>query len=156
MISIHTRFHEAIGKLTPKQWGQFKTWREGAGGYPKVSVETQLNAINSILSGETRESTPIVKNNGVRDNHGTLFTESATNDGVGDVPDTLAKAHKLCETYIKLHRLSEADARKVVGLPAAKREATGLTEAQYRTFELRVLAGEKEDTALRTVKVLKG
>lgn len=150
-VSIHTRFHEQVGKLTPAQWNQFKEWREAAGGYPAVSVEVQCHKLDSMLKEQPTHREAIRKNNGRADNNGELFTESAS-DGGADVPSTLKEAHKLAATYIKCHRLSEQDARKVVGLPTKTFKESGLNQKQYQLFELFCLAGRPESEALRMAK----
>lgn len=153
-VSIHTRFHESLGKLNKQQLAEFHAWRERAttnGKYPVV--EAQFNALEGILKGDTsthRES--IKKDNGRGDNGGQELRESAP-DGVGETHPgethpTLKEAYRLCEQYQKHHKLSEADARRVCGLPSLKREATKLTEKQYRQFALFTLAGKSEREAL--------
>jgi hypothetical protein len=152
--SIHTLFHETLGKLSKSQLAEFQSWREAAGGYPAVTVETQTNALRGILAGQKpdnkqhqRES--VRKDNGRADNGGQEFRESADNrDGVGETDPVLREAYKLCEQYTKFHGLSESDSRKVVGLPSVKRSETKLSESQYRVFAKLVMSGKSEREAL--------
>lgn len=141
MKQLYTVLAESLEKMTSPQRSKFFERR------PKhASCEVLINLAESILGGKVTESEPIKKNNGRADNGHTVFTES------DEQPDVLAKAHNLCNKYMTLHKLSEADARRVVGLPLATREQTKLTEQQYRYFELGVLAGRSERDALASAR----
>jgi hypothetical protein len=145
MKSCETLIHESVGKLTPSQWEKFKQWRESAG---KPTAETQCHYLESVLK-ENLQSTPITKHNGARDN-GREFRESVdNNNGDGGGQSNIVKeAYSLCESYQTHHHLSEADARKVVGLPSHKRsELPAMEDSEWRLFESLCVAGRAEQDA---------
>jgi hypothetical protein len=149
MKSCETLIHESVGKLTPQQWEKFKQWRESAG---KPTAEVQCHYLEDLLKTNiSRESTPITKHNGRADNGGQEFREGGFDGYVENDEQSspiVEEAYSLCETYQKHHHLSEADARKVVGLPSHKRsELPEMEDAEWRLFESLCVAGRAEQDA---------
>jgi hypothetical protein len=151
MKSCETLIHESVGKLTPQQWEKFKQWRESAG---KPTAETQCHYLESVLK-ENLQSTPITKHNGRADNGGQEFREGGFDDYVENDEQSspiVEEAYKLLESYQKHHGLSEADARKVVGLPSHKRsELPAMEDSEWRLFESLCVAGRAEKDAYSLV-----
>jgi hypothetical protein len=156
MQSCFQKIAEATDKLSPAQFTQFKEARQLAASRVGHSLpaEVTLNILNSVLKGDNTHRESVKKNNGAADNgRVSEFRESASGGDGGERSETdpiLAEAYKLCEQYVKFHGLSEADARKVVGLPQKKRSETQLSEAAYRVFCKLTMAGKSERDALAT------
>jgi hypothetical protein len=126
MKSLHTKLNEALEQMTSKQRDKFYESRKS--GAP---IEVQVNCAEAILAGKVKESlTPITKHNGVADNGGDWFTESARRGAITEKADPYAAAD---EIMFKSMNLSESDVRKLKNLPPV---GVNLTPTQLREFRL--------------------
>jgi hypothetical protein len=116
MKSIEVKFSEACEAL--KKANKFDKFREAC---PIGStIEAQLNCAEAVLSGKVQEAEAakryVVKHNGASDN-GHLFTESAGMELSADEVTALNNIEAQIKSTMILSRISEADARRVLGLP---------------------------------------
>lgn len=120
MKSLHARLSEVLEKLTSKQRDKFYESRKS--GDP---IEVQVNCAEAILAGKVKESNPITKHNGAGDNgRVTEFTES----GNSRITET-AKSDAI---LYKGLGISEADQRRLNGLPPAGESLTANQLREYR------------------------
>jgi hypothetical protein len=115
MKSIEVKFSEACEAL--KKANKFDKFREAC---PIGStIEAQLNAAEAVLSGKVQEAEAakryVVKHNGAADN-GHLFTESAM-ELTADEVTALNNTEAQIKSTMLMSGISEADARRVMGLP---------------------------------------
>jgi hypothetical protein len=120
MLSLEAKLNEALEKMTSKQRDKFYESRKS--GSP---IEVQLNCAEAVLAGKVKESAPVRKHNGVNDNGGTEFRESA---GITEPADIFAKGDGL---LYKGLGISEGDQRRLMELPPV---GTNLTPTQLREF----------------------
>jgi hypothetical protein len=136
MKSLHTKLNEALEKMTSKQRDKFFESRKSGS-----AVEVQLNCAQAILDGKVKESAPITKHNGVGDNGHESFTESARQ---GAMTETIIP--KSDAALYKGLGISEADQRRLMGLPPA---GTNLTATQLREYRFLRSINLSEADALR-------
>jgi hypothetical protein len=118
MLSLEAKLNEALEKMTSKQRDKFYESRKSGS-----AIEVQLNCAEAVLAGKVKESAPVRKHNGAGDNGREVFTESATITETVFVKGDLALFTGL--------GISEADQRKLAGLPS---DGTKLTPTQLREF----------------------
>lgn len=121
MKSIEQKFNEALDELRKK--GKLNKFNEifpydPTGNSLKPSIEVQLNCAEALLSGKVEEAERakryVRKHNGAADNGHETFTESAWSEYQESTNDPREAQVK---SYMATSRISEADARKVLGLP---------------------------------------
>jgi hypothetical protein len=135
--------YQTLGEVTEKlaDAGKFKKYLAASANC--TSIESKIACAESILRSEVIKEVrgPITKHNGAGDNRSELFTEShsggeSTNPREAQVKGYMATCH-----------ISEAEARKVLGLPPA-----GLTRKQRAEYLMAVASGINESKALELCK----
>jgi hypothetical protein len=152
MKSIEVKFSEACEAL--KKANKFDKFREAC---PIGStIEAQLNAAEAVLSGKVQEAEAarryVVKHNGAADN-GHLFTESAGMELSADEVTTLQNTEAQIKSYMLTCNISEADARRVMGLPPV--EITKLGRHAVADYTCARAMGLSEADAVVAVKMSK-
>jgi hypothetical protein len=131
MKSVEIKFNEALEAL--RKAGKLETFNEKSA--QSATIETKLNLAEAIL----KESRVIRKHNGAADNGGQTFSEGFVKE-----PDP---REALLKSYIATG-VSEAEARKIVGLPKSKAEQLKLNPIEFRQFSAYLAGGMKEAEAL--------
>jgi len=131
MKSIEVMFNEALEAL--RKAGKLDKFTEKSA--QSATIETKLNLAEALL----KESRIIRKHNGIADNGGPTFTEAFVKE-----PDP---REALIKSYMATG-VSEAEARKIVGLPKSKAEQLKLNPVEYRQFSAYVAGGMSEAQAL--------
>ena len=124
MKSLHTKLSEALEKMTSKQRDKFYESRKSSD-----PIEVQVNCAEAILAGKVKEAAhTITKHNGAGDNGGEVFTESGNSE--------TSQAKKFVERSNAILRkglgLSEADCRRLDGLPPVDANLTPTQLREYR------------------------